>query len=54
MGFAPTPPGLVSPDGWHNLSGGEGAVVFAGQAIEVIGVVSAFIAGLLGVRVREP
>jgi hypothetical protein len=41
---------LVSPDGWHNLTGGEGAVVSAGQAIEVIGIVSAFVAGLLGVR----
>jgi hypothetical protein len=41
---------LISPTGLSNLSGQAGASVATGQGIQVIGVVTAFIAGVIATR----
>jgi hypothetical protein len=41
---------LISPTGISNLTGEEGASVAVGQAIQVAGVVTALIAGVLATR----
>lgn len=47
---------LISPTGWSNLTGEAGASVAIGQAIQVIGVLTAVIAGLVATRAnyRKP
>jgi hypothetical protein len=44
---------LISGTGIDNLAGDHGVVVALGQALEVIGVVTALIAGAVGVRVQD-
>jgi len=41
---------LVSPTGLDNLPGGSGAAVAIGQAVQQIGVITAFVAGLIATR----
>ncbi|WP_426563548.1 hypothetical protein ACPPVT_20475 [Angustibacter sp. McL0619] len=41
---------LVSPTGLDNLSGDSGAAVAAGQAIQLVGVLMALVAGALAFR----
>jgi hypothetical protein len=44
VGFA------ISPTGWDNLVGRAGATVAVGQAIQLIGVLTALVAGLIATR----
>ncbi|HEV7721860.1 MAG TPA: hypothetical protein VGO60_11270 [Iamia sp.] len=44
---------LASPTGIDNLTGEDGALVALGQAIEVVGVVAAVVAGILTVRAER-
>jgi hypothetical protein len=41
---------LLSPTGWVNLSGGHGGLVAAGQAVQLVGVLVAAVAGVLATR----
>lgn len=43
---------LISPTGVPNLLGESGPSVAAGQAVQVIGVATALVAGLLAIRVN--
>jgi hypothetical protein len=47
---------LISPDGLSNLAGAAGTSVAIGQGIQVIGVVTALIAGVIATRAnyRQP
>ncbi|WP_327000244.1 hypothetical protein OHA72_34585 [Dactylosporangium sp. NBC_01737] len=40
----------ISPTGWPNLTGRHGPTVAAGQAIQLIGVLTAVVAGLVALR----
>ncbi|MBO3089167.1 hypothetical protein [Cellulomonas dongxiuzhuiae] len=44
---------LVSPTGLDNLTGGHGATIAAGQAVQLVGVVTATIAGVIGTRTER-
>jgi hypothetical protein len=44
VGFA------ISPTGWDNLVGRAGVTVAVGQAIQLIGVLTALLAGLIATR----
>ncbi len=44
---------LVSPTGIDNLTGQDGALVALGQAIEVVGITTALVAGILTVRLER-
>ena len=44
----------ISPTGWPNLIGRNGTDVAAGQAIQLIGVLIAVVAGLLAIRRPAP
>ena len=46
VGFA------ISPTGWDNLTGQHGASVATGQAIQLVGVLTAVVAGVLATRER--
>ncbi|MEU4216260.1 hypothetical protein [Actinoplanes sp. NPDC026623] len=41
---------LVSPNGIDNLTGQSGAVVAVGQAVQLVGVIGAMVAGVLALR----
>ena len=47
---------LISPTGWSNLTGEAGASVAIGQTIQLIGVLTAVIAGVVATRAnyRKP
>jgi hypothetical protein len=44
----------ISPTGWPNLTGDNGAEVAAGQAIQLLGVLIAIVAGVGALRTRAP
>ena len=46
VGFA------ISPTGWDNLTGHSGASVAIGQAIQLVGVLTAVVAGVIATLIR--
>ncbi|MBA2513883.1 MAG: hypothetical protein H0V26_06095 [Solirubrobacterales bacterium] len=44
---------LASPTGIDNISGDEGAVVAAGQAVQVVGVITALASGVVAFRAER-